>query len=246
MPKRRWAVRHAAAAICSRNAGLRATVRIASASAATSPGGTRIPSTPCVIDQAAVDAYPHWNGARPGDIIFEDINEDGVIDAEDRIRVNKNGDPTFTGGLTLGLQASNFDATVFFQGASGAVQYLETESGDIGNFLQSFAANRWTPENPSSTHPRAYNRQDEYWVGNNNTYFLRDTDYLRLKSVELGYRLPDRLTSSVGMENMRVYVSGFNLLTWDSFKETDPESRNSSGQYYPQARILNVGTSLTF
>ena len=64
--------------------------------------------------------------------------------------------------------------------------------------------------------------------------------------MELGYRLPDRLTSSVGMENMRVYVSGFNLLTWDSFKETDPESRNSSGQYYPQARVLNVGTSLTF
>ena len=162
------------------------------------------------------------------------------------LRDNKSGDPTFPGGLTLGLQASNFDATVFFQGAAGAVQYLETESGDIGNFLQSFAENRWTPENPSSTHPRAYNRQDEYWVGNNNTYFLRDTDYLRLKSVELGYRLPDRLTSSVGMENMRVYVSGFNLLTWDSFKETDPESRNSSGQYYPQARVLNVGTSLTF
>jgi TonB-linked SusC/RagA family outer membrane protein len=197
-------------------------------------------------DQAAVDAYPHWNRARPGDIIFEDVNKDGVINAEDRIRINKNGDPTFTGGLTMGAQAGNFDATIFFQGATGAVQYLETESGDIGNFLQSFAENRWTPENPSSTHPRAYNRQDEYWVSNNNTYFLRSTDYVRLKTLELGYRLPSSLTSTVGMQNMRVYVSGFNLATWDSFKETDPESRSSSGQYYPQARVFNVGTSLTF
>jgi TonB-linked SusC/RagA family outer membrane protein len=197
-------------------------------------------------DQAAVDAYPHWNKARPGDIIFEDVNGDGKIDADDRVRINKNGDPTVTAGLTLDGQMKSFDVTVFFQGATGAVQYLETESGDIGNYLEDFAANRWTPDNPSSTNPRAYNRSDEYWVSNNNTYFLRSTDYLRLKTVELGYRVPARVASTIGMQNMRLYVSGFNLMTWDSFKETDPESRSSSGQYYPQARVFNIGTSLAF
>jgi TonB-linked SusC/RagA family outer membrane protein len=197
-------------------------------------------------DQAAVDAYPHWNNARPGDIIFEDYNKDGVINSDDRVRINKNGDPTFTGGLTLDGQVKNFDLTVFLQGAAGAMQYLETESGDIGNFTQSFAENRWTPDNPDASGPRTYNRQDEYWVSNNNTYFYRSTDYLRLKTVELGYRVPNRLTSSLGMDNLRVYVSGFNLATWDSFKEADPESRNSSGQYYPQARVFNIGTSLAF
>ena len=69
---------------------------------------------------------------------------------------------------------------------------------------------------------------------------------MRLKTAEIGYRLPESVTNSIGMDDMRIYLSGFNLVTWDSFKETDPESRNSSGQYYPQARVLNIGTTLTF
>jgi TonB-linked SusC/RagA family outer membrane protein len=197
-------------------------------------------------DQAAVDAYPHWSGARPGDIIFEDVNGDGEIDGDDRIRVNSNGDPTWTGGVTFGLNVQNFDATVFFQGAAGAVQYLSTESGEIGNYLEEFAEGRWTPDNPSSTKPRAFNRGEEYWIANRNTYFLRSTDYVRLKTVELGYRLPTSLASRIGVKSPRIYVSGFNVLTWDKFGLMDPESRNQSGQYYPQARVFNVGASVSF
>jgi TonB-dependent starch-binding outer membrane protein SusC len=197
-------------------------------------------------DQEALDAYPHWRGARPGDIIFEDVNGDGKIDANDRVRVNSNGEPTFTGGLSLGSQVRNFDLTLFFQGARGAVQYLSTESGDIGNWTQEFADRRWTPTNPNSQHPRTYNRSDEYWMSNANTYFLRDADYVRLKTLELGYRLPSRLAPRIGMNNMRVYVGGFNLLTWDTFNVMDPEARNGSGAYYPQKRVFNVGASATF
>ena len=124
-------------------------------------------------DQAAVDAYPHWNGARPGDLIFEDVNGDGSITADDRVRIEQNDEPTLTGGLTLTGRLRGFDATVFFQGASGAMQYLVTESGDGGNYLREYAENRWTPENPSSTHPRAYSGS-EYWRSNANTYFLRE------------------------------------------------------------------------
>jgi hypothetical protein len=196
-------------------------------------------------DEAAVNAHPHWNGARPGDIIFADVDGDGAITADDRVRINSNSEPTFTGGLTLSGQVRNFDANVFFQGAAGAVQYLQTESGELGNYFQAFAERRWTPENPSSTDPRAYNG-DEYWRSNANTYFLRDADYVRLKSIELGYRLPSTVATSIGIENMRVYVSGFNLLTWDKLKLMDPEVRSSSGQYYPQSRVINFGTSLTF
>jgi TonB-dependent starch-binding outer membrane protein SusC len=197
-------------------------------------------------DQAAVDAYPHWPGARPGDIIFEDVDGNNEIDANDRVRVDASGDPTFTAGLTLGGQFRNFDVTASFLGATGAVQYLRTESGDIGNFLQDFAEKRWTPENPNDQHPRTFNRNDEYWVSNDNTYFLRDADYLRLRSLEIGYRLPNALTSRMRTQDMRVYVSGFNLLTWDRFALTDPESRNSQGHYYPQKRVFNVGASVTF
>lgn len=196
-------------------------------------------------DQAAVDAYPHWAGARPGDLIFEDVNGDGKITAEDRVRIDANGDPTFTGGLTLAGRLGRFDATIFFQGATGAVQYLATSSGDQGNFLKQYAEQRWTPEQPNAEHPRAYNG-NEYWRSNANTYFLRDADYLRLKTLEIGYRLPSALTSRMGMRDARIYLSGFNLLTWDRMKLMDPEGRSSSGQYYPQARVFNAGSSFTF
>jgi TonB-linked SusC/RagA family outer membrane protein len=197
-------------------------------------------------DSAALAAYPRWPGARPGDIIFRDVNGDGKIDAQDRIRVNKNDEPTFVGGLTFRGQMRSFDLNVFFQGATGAVQYLLTESGDIGNYLQDFAENRWTPTNPSDRYPRTYNRQDEYWIANANTFFLRDADYLRLKTLQLGYRVPANVSGRLGMQTLRLYVGGYNLMTWDTFHLLDPEVRNNTGQYYPQQRTFNMGTSLTF
>jgi TonB-linked SusC/RagA family outer membrane protein len=196
-------------------------------------------------DQAAVDAYAHLPGARPGDIIFEDVNRDGEITGDDLVRINANGDPTFTGGVTLGAQVKSFDVTAFFQGAAGAVQYLQTNSGESGNFLEELARNRWTPENPSDKYPRASN-YDEYWIRNANTYFLRDADYIRLKSLEIGYRVPARLASALRVRDLRIYANGFNLLTWDKFAMFDPEARSGSGAYYPQQRVFNLGAAVTF
>jgi TonB-linked SusC/RagA family outer membrane protein len=209
-----------------------------------------------------VDGYPHWPGARPGDLIFKDVNGDGKIDADDRIRVNKNGTPDWTGGLTLGCTWKQFSATIFFQGSAGAVQYVSTESGDIGNYFADFAAKRWIPDpsdpkgltpDPSGTPysgPRTFDRTDAYWSpqgSNDNTYFLRSTDYVRLKTLEIGYSLPKSLLAKLGgLENLRVYVNGYNLITWDKFKLMDPEASNAAGDYYPQTRVMNAGVSLTF
>jgi len=199
-----------------------------------------------VFKDSAALQYPHKPGARPGDIIFKDVNGDGVIDARDRVRTDKTGDPAYTLGLRLGAQVKQFDATVFFQGAFDAVQYFITESGDIGNFTQDFAANRWTPTNPNAPGPRAFNRQEEYWVSNPNTYFLRDASYIRLKSVEIGYHPPARLAAGLGVRDVRLYASGYNLLLLDRFQVVDPETRDSNGQYYPQQRVFNLGASVTF
>ena len=199
-----------------------------------------------VFKDSAALAYPHKAGARPGDIIFKDVNGDGVIDARDRVRTDKTGDPAYTLGLRLGAQVKQFDLTVFFQGAFDAVQYFITESGEIGNFTQDFAANRWTPTNPNAPGPRAFNRQEEYWVSNPNTYFLRDASYIRLKSVEAGYHLPAHLAAGLGVRDVRVYASGYNLLLLDRFQVVDPETRDSNGQYYPQQRVFNLGASVTF
>jgi len=197
-------------------------------------------------DWDEIENTPSWEGARPGDIIFEDVNGDGVIDGRDRIRIDKNHLPKWNGGLNFNAVYRNFDLSVLFQGAAGAVHYLNTESGEIGNFLAEFAENRWTEDNPSTTHPRTWNRGDEYWSSNQNTYFLRNTDYVRLKNLEIGYNLPPDVSNRLGLQRFRVYANGFNLLTWDSLKVMDPEAASSSGQYYPQKRVFNLGVSLTF
>ena len=192
--------------------------------------------------------YPYMASLnpKPGDIIYEDVNKDGKIDGNDQVRNDKSDIPTFTAGLTFGLQLRGFDISFLVQGASGAVRYISTESGEIGNFLQSFAENRWTPTNPNASGPRTFNRSNEYWVGGN-TYFLHKTDYIRLKNFEVGYSLPQNVMKKAGFQNLRVYVNGYNWLTYSpDMKDFDPEMGTGSGQGYPLQKIINFGASVTF
>jgi hypothetical protein len=90
-------------------------------------------------------------------------------------------------------------------------------------------------------------RGNEYWVGNGNTYWLHKTDYIRLKNIELGYNLPQSLLRRANVQNLRVYVNAFNLLTFSpDMKDFDPELGTGSGQGYPLQKIVNGGISLTF
>jgi hypothetical protein len=147
------------------------------------------------------------------------------------------------------LQYRGFDLSVLFQGATGGLLFIGTESGDIGNYLEYTYNNRWSIDNPSSEHPRIDNRDNTYYSGSgagNNTYWLRSSNYLRLKNFEVGYNVTANALAKAGISNLRVYVNGINLITWDKMKIYDPESTSGSGQYYPQARVLNVGASVTF
>jgi TonB-dependent starch-binding outer membrane protein SusC len=201
-------------------------------------------------NQAEIDNYPHWSGARPGDIIFEDLNNDGVIDGKDRTRTDKTNAPRFTGGLNLTASYKGFDLNVLMQGAAGGVFYQTTESGDFGNYLEDFYKNRWTADNPSASNPRTYNRTNEYWVSQRNTYWLRKTDYVRVKNIEFGYTLPSDFTQKFAIQNFRLYMSAFNLLTYaPDMKDFDPETpqgSNGSGYTYPQSKVINFGASITF
>ncbi|MGD9556165.1 MAG: TonB-dependent receptor [Mangrovibacterium sp.] len=198
-------------------------------------------------DQAAVDAYPHWGGARPGDMIFEDYNHDGAIDANDRVRHSNSRTPKFTGGLNFLMNYKGFDLSMLFQGALGGVFYEGTESGDIGNFLNSFYEERWTPDAPNSEHPRTFNRGNEYWVNQQNTYWLHKTDYIRLKNIELGYTLPGSLTQRYLIQQLRLHVSAFNFMTYSpDMDDFDPENTRGDGHNYPLNKVLNVGLSVTF
>lgn len=198
-------------------------------------------------DQAEVDATTaKWPGAVPGDIKFKDINGDGKIDADDRVRSTKNSEPRFVAGLTLNAAWNNFDIMVLFQGAFGGETYIWRErAGEAGNFYRTTFLNRWTPENPSHDHPRIYNRDNEYWVSNQNTYYLYNTDYVRLKNVELGYTFNFPAIQKAGISNLRVYVNATNLFTFDGVKVQDPEATDT-GKQYPQRRVMNFGASITF
>jgi hypothetical protein len=152
-----------------------------------------------------------------------------------------------------------FDMAILVQGALGGIRYITNESGEIGNFTEEFAKNRWTAANPNAKGPRTFNRGEQYWVANWNTFWMRKTDYVRLKNIELGYNIPAGILNRANIQNLRVYVNAFNLLTYSpDFKEFDPEMTggdannptggavNTSGQSYPLQKIVNVGISVTF
>jgi len=209
-------------------------------------------------DQAAVDNYPHWSGARPGDIIFKDVNGDGQINGLDQVRSKKTSIPTFTGGLSINLQYKSFDVSILFQGAAGAERAYTAFSGGpgVGNFMYNLVKDRWTPENPSSENPRAWERGGAYWMTDgmpNNTYFVRSSDYIRLKNFEVGYTLPSKYTNKIGIQSLRLFASGLNVLTFTKMKDFDPESPDTApgsiwvnNQVYPLNKTINVGLSLTF
>ncbi|MDN3581628.1 SusC/RagA family TonB-linked outer membrane protein [Mucilaginibacter flavus] len=207
---------------------------------------TGIFSTQAQVDANKVD-YSGVGAStlRPGDMMYKDVNGDGKINGDDQVRNDKTSQPTFQGGLNFGVQYKSFDLSVLLQGATGGQLFLQTESGTIGNFLQYSYDHRWTVDNPSTKDPRTVDRNNQYFSGGN-TYWLLNTNYIRVKNVELGYTLPVALTSKIGISNLRVYVNGLNLLTYSKEKIYDPESTSSSGQYYPQARVMNMGVSVKF
>jgi len=210
-------------------------------------------------DESEVNKYAHISGARAGDIIFEDVNGDGSITADDQIRIYKSNIPKFTSGITFSLRYNDFDLSGLIQGAFGGIRYISTESGEIGNFLKSFADNRWTTLDPKTTGPRTFNRGNEYWIGQGNTFWIYNTDYIRLKNFEIGYSLPSSLLKRAEIQNLRIYVNAYNFLTWSpDLKDFDPEQAYGdadsptgggvgiSGQSYPIQKIINVGISVTF
>lgn len=200
-------------------------------------------------DQADVDKYPHWSGARPGDVIFKDVNNDGKIDGLDQVRNAKNDLPTFTGSFTLNLQYRQFDLSMLIQGASGSQKYITVEGGQTGNIYKLWADNRWTPDNQNSNFVRVWDYQAVYWdnPANANTYWLYPSDYIRLKNIELGYSLPPRFNKRMGIQRLRIYINALNLITVSGLvknKMMDPESLNNYS--YPLQRIINGGLTLMF
>lgn len=208
-------------------------------------------------NKAQIDATPHWAGAGPGDLIFQDLNADGIINDKDRTYLG-NSIPDFTYGFNLSFEWKGLDFSALMQGVYGnKIMYANANFGGpgLGNFLyfenlQASALNRWHGEGTSTTQPRLYWRADP---GNNNAnsdFFVADGAYLRLKNIQVGYTLPKAWLSKAGIGSLRVYGGGTNLWTKTKYPGFDPEiameTSDSYGWDYPMAKTVIFGLNLEF
>ncbi len=196
----------------------------------------------------------------PGDYAYEDWNGDGVIDENDEHPISISGLPKINFGFTVGAEYKGIDLNLVFQGAAQSyVRYPEQLERPLywdRNGLSMFM-DRWHLADPTAD-PRDPSSEwiPGYYPSPNNgeTTNYRDSErliqnatYLRLKSVELGYTLPFSILKNIGIQNLRVYFSGYNLLTFTGIKYLDPEHPSDTyGYLYPLTKSYNVGVNLTF
>lgn len=197
----------------------------------------------------------------PGDYIYQDWDNDGQITDHDRypIAMRNNGGPLMNFSLDLGAQYKGFDLNILFQGAAKEYcaygeQLREPLWGsDYSNAMTQFM-DRWHPVDPKAD---PYNPNTQ-WVSGYNAYTgsmpefdsffsIRNAAYLRMKSIELGYTFPTRWTEKAGIKNLRVYMNGYNLLTFTGLKDVDPEHTNDGEGYnYPLNKTVSVGVNVKF
>jgi len=188
--------------------------------------------------------------ARPGDFRWADINGDGSITNADKTFLGSNI-PKYTFGLTVNLDYKGFDFMVFGQGAAGNKIFQGLRRLDIGNAnYQTKALSRWTGEGTSNTYPRLTSNDANGNFGNMSDFYLEKGDYARIKVVQLGYTLPEKLYSKIGASRLRIYVTAENLFTLTDYTGYDPEIGGGvfgiDKGVYPQARSFIAGVQLQF
>ena len=211
------------------------------------------------IDQADIANSPlqTFGDYMAGDIKYKDINNDGIIDINDEVPIGFPTTPEIIFGFVVSSTYRRFDLSFFFQGslkssffidAFNTSPFIDTSGSAIGNnaLLSAWANDHWS-ENDRNLFA-AWPRLSDQLIDNNNrnsTWWLRDGSFLRLKSIEFGYSVSDKLASKVNLSSARIYVTGTNLLTFSKFKLWDVEM-GGNGLGYPIQQSANIGVNLNF
>jgi TonB-linked SusC/RagA family outer membrane protein len=218
----------------------------------TSPGVYTL--KPGVVKYTATASNP----IQPGNIKFKDMTGDGIVDADDRTVIG-NPNPDFTGGFTNDFTYRNFDLSVFFTFSYGNdvinINRIIMEGGRVRKNQNYFAsyANRWTPENQSNDYFRVNGGGPLDFAYSSRV--IEDASYIKLKTVQLGYNLPQNLIKRAKLNNLRLYVSAQNLLKFSKYSGFDPEvSKFGSSalrpafdySVYPYARTITFGLNVSF
>ena len=203
-----------------------------------------------INDYKNADGNPIQPEARPGDIKFRDLNGDGLINDSDREFI---GDPTpkFTYGMTFSAAYKGFDILVFGQGSAGNQIFNGLRRFDLpsSNYTTDIL-NRWTGEGTSNTTPRLAMEDNNKNYSRVSSLFLESGSYFRIKTVQLGYSLPNNVVKKAGLSKLRLYVMANNLFTFTEYGGYDPEIGGGSygidRGFYPQARTLFLGLNVGF
>ncbi len=185
--------------------------------------------------------------ASPGDIRFLDINGDGVISPDDRTYIG-NPTPDWSYGFTINAEWKNFDLTIFGQGIAGAQVFQAIRRFDLplANYPKE-ALGRWIGEGTSNYFPRLVDGDPNQNFSRSSDFYVKNGDYFRIKTVQLGYTFRSQVIRRAGFTNVRLYVMSNNLLTFTRYNGFDPEIINGIDRgIYPQARALMVGVNVGF
>lgn len=198
-----------------------------------------------------IAALPKFGSEKPGDFRFADLNGDGKLDAADRTYLGS-PIPTLTYGFTAWLEVFGFDFAADFFGVKGnkVVNSKAVARFDTPNWETLWYDNRWTGEGSSNTVPRVTNGGHNYRMS---SFLVEDGAFFRLRSVVLGYSLPKRWVSNIGMSRARFYASGTNLWTKQAYSGYTPEFPNDSqfragidNLSYPMSKTMLLGLDVTF
>jgi hypothetical protein len=191
---------------------------------------------------------PNSGTLKPGDLKIRDLDGNGTVGPEDRIRISRFPNYNYSFNLNAGWKGFNISA--FFQGVQG----INTQVSGWGYepFQQGSAPpvkflNAWSPTNPSNTVPATYLTGYAGVSGYSSTYFIQDASYLRLKNLYFSYTLNEQMLNKIKSKGLTVYLSGDNLITWTKYEGNDPE-RAGSGRFaqFPQLKIYTAGLSIKF
>ncbi|HUH47639.1 MAG TPA: hypothetical protein VLZ54_10835, partial [Arenibacter sp.] len=199
----------------------------------------------------------------PGERKYKDLNNDGIIDPDEDRTFLGNPLPEFSFGINNSLSWNNFDLNVFLQGVAGNEivnfnRYSIEGMNGLSNVTVEAFSNRWTPENPSNTYTRAYSNKYAATprIARFSDHYVESGEYLRLKSVTLGYTLPSEVSSKINVNKLRLYVTGRNLYTFTNYSGVDPEvsaggqnnNLSAGGDFggYPSTKTFLLGLNLNF
>lgn len=197
--------------------------------------------------KAELDASPKVQGTKVGDLKYQDVNNDGMITFLDQVRLDRTNTPQMTFGLNFSIDYNNFSLFANFAGQSKAWQYFHENARLAVNTREELLLNRYRTGSMDSKYPILPLLDTRTDVsGLSSTFWLRDASFVRLKTIELGYSLPQQLLSRIKVSDLRIYLNANNLFTIDKLKIYDPEGSDERGNFYPQSKIYNLGLNLTF